>query len=350
MASDQLGLEAGTRILTYNEDARMLAPTLPSGQYDLIVGDAFNDLSVPYHLATLEFNQTIDRLLTQDGIYAVNVVDELQAGSFLRSYVQTLQQTFPYVSVLNHDSNWDEIGRGTYVVVASYQPLSASTFEQASGQQGQPKSATRFMPTKLLETWLVAQEHFVLTDDFAPVDNLLASVFEQRHRSSQAMAAYQAAVSLDRQGLTETAIEKYGEAIRLAPHFVHAHNDRGVAYGSLQAFGKAVEDFDMALALNPERARTYNNRGYAFASLGQFEKAVEDYGEAIRLEPKYGVAYLNRAFAFANLARSEEALQDYQHAVRLNPDWGKQDGKDLRATLGSALLSVLESQTAVTKQ
>ncbi len=350
VASDYLGLGPDTRIVTYNEDARMLAPRLPSGRYDLVLGDAFNDLSVPYHLATLEFAQTIDRLLSPQGIYATNVVDALHAGSFLRSYVHTLQQVFPYVYVLNHDSSWDEIARDTYVVAASHQPLSTSAFDHALRQTEHPESATRFMSTRLQETWLEAREHYLLTDDFAPVDNLLASVFEQRHRSNQAMTAYKAAVALDRQGLTETAIEKYSEAIRLAPHFVHAYNDRGVAHGSLQAFGKAVRDFDSALELNPERARTYNNRGYAFASLGRFDKAVEDYGEAIRLEPGYGVAYLNRAFAFANLARSEQALQDYQHAVRLNPDWEKQGGKDLRATLGNALLSVLKSQTAVTKQ
>ena len=202
------------------------------------------------------------------------------------------------------------------------------------------------MPAKLLHSWLEAREHPLLTDDFAPVDNLLASVFQQRHRSSQAMTTYQEAVSLDQKGLTESAIEKYSESIRLAPHFVHAYNDRGVAYGSLQALGKAVEDFDRALELNPERARTYNNRGYAFASLGQFEKAVKDYDEAIHLEPKYGVAYLNRAFAFANLAKSQDALKDYDYAVRLTPDCGKQDGKDPRATVGSALLSVLEKQAA----
>ena len=33
------------------------------GQFDLIIGDAFNDLSIPYHLTTLEFDQKLKRLL-----------------------------------------------------------------------------------------------------------------------------------------------------------------------------------------------------------------------------------------------------------------------------------------------
>lgn len=44
--------------------------------YDFVYGDAFNDLSVPWHLTTLEYNTQISRLLTpKEGVYLVNMMD-----------------------------------------------------------------------------------------------------------------------------------------------------------------------------------------------------------------------------------------------------------------------------------
>ena len=62
-------------------DDRLLAnKRLPKGQspvnYDFIYGDAFNDLSVPWHLTTREFNQKVKALLEpKRGVYLINVID-----------------------------------------------------------------------------------------------------------------------------------------------------------------------------------------------------------------------------------------------------------------------------------
>ena len=37
--------------------------------YDFIFGDAFNDLSIPYHLTTKEFARELKRLLKPDGLF-----------------------------------------------------------------------------------------------------------------------------------------------------------------------------------------------------------------------------------------------------------------------------------------
>jgi MFS family permease len=44
-------------------------------RFDVVYGDAFNDFSVPWHLTTLEFNELIDGMLTDDGIYMINIID-----------------------------------------------------------------------------------------------------------------------------------------------------------------------------------------------------------------------------------------------------------------------------------
>ena len=56
VATEYLALPLNTSIITYTEDARTKLQELPKGKYEFIVGDAFNDVSVPYHLTTLEFN------------------------------------------------------------------------------------------------------------------------------------------------------------------------------------------------------------------------------------------------------------------------------------------------------
>ncbi len=44
-------------------------------RYDLIFGDAFNDFSVPWHLTTREFNEKLNNLLGDDGVYMINIID-----------------------------------------------------------------------------------------------------------------------------------------------------------------------------------------------------------------------------------------------------------------------------------
>ena len=177
VATDYLALPRDTSIITYAEDARTAIQRLPQGKYELVVGDAFNDVSVPYHLTTMEFNEMTRALLADDGIYAINVVDRMRSGRFLRSMVHTLGQTFPYVYVMRHDDNWDSDERYTFVVTASLTPLDAESVITANLLAGR-SSTTRFMPETMLEEWLKGDK-VALTDDFVPVDGMLAPLYVQ---------------------------------------------------------------------------------------------------------------------------------------------------------------------------
>jgi MFS family permease len=101
IAYEMLGLDRDTRVISYNEDARMFLARSPrhrdsgprsvpepvqsadrrpgednAGEaYDLVLGDAFNDFSVPYHLTTKEFNDRVHAWLAPDGLYMVNIID-----------------------------------------------------------------------------------------------------------------------------------------------------------------------------------------------------------------------------------------------------------------------------------
>ena len=179
VAFEYLALPPDTNIVTYPEDARTKLQELPKGKYEFIVGDAFNDVSVPYHLTTLEFNEMVRGLLSDEGVYAINVVDRMHSGRFLRSVVHTLQSVFPHVYVMRDDSRWDNDDRYTFIVAASMKPITAVEVTSANLRAGRGSPVTRFMPKDAFAAWIVDERKVVLTDDFVPVDGMLAPLYLQ---------------------------------------------------------------------------------------------------------------------------------------------------------------------------
>ena len=174
-----LGLPRDTSIVTYNLDARMKIPDLPSGRYDMVVGDAFNDFSVPYHLTTLEFNDRVKDLLKPGGLFVVNIVDNLNTGRFLRAYVNTLSRTFRHVYVLRDDDLWEHDPREnvTYVVIGSDEAVSSADLARANEAAGRDQPVSRFMPSEVFDRWYSRETPILLTDGFVPVDQLIAHLY-----------------------------------------------------------------------------------------------------------------------------------------------------------------------------
>ena len=179
VAHAYFALPRNTTISTYNVDARMKANDLADGDYDMVVGDAFNDFSVPYQLTTHEFNQRVKELLKPEGIYIVNIVDNLKIGNFLRAYVNTMRHTFEYVYVLRDDDLWekDERSNVTYVVVGSSQPITREDLVEANEAVGWHEPISNFMPDELSYRWFHREDPIMITDDYVPVDQLLAPLF-----------------------------------------------------------------------------------------------------------------------------------------------------------------------------
>ena len=133
---------------------------------------------MPYHLTTLEFNEQLHDLLTDEGDYMVNVVDKRHSGQFLRAYVNTLSRTFPYVYVMRDDENWEDDGRYTYVVAGSRRPLTSDALIAANTNARRGYPVTRIMPEDTLVAWLNnGKRNVLLTDDYVPVDNMLAPLY-----------------------------------------------------------------------------------------------------------------------------------------------------------------------------
>ena len=156
------------RITSHHKDARAALLHLPeSRRFDVIFGDVFNDLSVPYHLTTVEFAQLVKERLHAGGLYLLNVVDDTEERPLVGSLVATLRQAFPHVYLLpGTDSN---TSRGPHLVVAALEPVDW----EAWGEHW-AKPSFDVAPIEL------TRDYPVLTDDYAPTDKLLLPVFADR--------------------------------------------------------------------------------------------------------------------------------------------------------------------------
>ena len=181
-AYDYLGLRPDTRIRTFNEDARIFFDNNSQAgmKYNLIMGDAFNDLSVPYHLTTHEFDDKIKQLLEPDGFYMANVIDNYKRGEFLRAFLNTLKKSFNYVYLFGLSSDWDWDGSSTYIVLGGNVPLDVHEFERVASENGTKQVIGTLLPENQLEEYLHNGRMLVLTDDYVPVDNLMAPIFIER--------------------------------------------------------------------------------------------------------------------------------------------------------------------------
>ena len=183
VVQDYLGVSKDSRIRSFNQDGRWFVMNCKEqGSYDFIIGDAFNDLSIPYHLTTKEFAMQLKSLLKPEGLLLANVIDSFKKGAFMPSYIRTLEEVFGKgnIHLLTLSSDYEHIGISTNVVLASPQRLDMDDFVRAvEGEEGKEMTA-HVMPQERLQQYLKERPSVILTDDYVPVDNLIAPIFEER--------------------------------------------------------------------------------------------------------------------------------------------------------------------------
>jgi spermidine synthase len=191
VAHRELGLSRQTRIVSHHMDGRQFVQEqAPKGHYQLIAQDAVNDLSVPYHIMTQEYNDAVARLLTEDGVYLLTVIDEYEDGLLMRAAVRTMQKTFAHVHLLGAGELWEpgrdddgtpqKVGRQVWVIYGSAKPFDRTALAAALQRQNAGDVQTLAMPDEKLKVYLDAKPAPVLTDAYAPVDNLMSITFRNR--------------------------------------------------------------------------------------------------------------------------------------------------------------------------
>jgi spermidine synthase len=164
---EQLALETSDRLRVRVADGRVGLGEERAGGRDLVVGDAFGGLSVPWQLTTREALELVDRALADDGVYAVNLIDHPPLG-FVRAELATMRAVFPHVLLLARAPVLAGEDGGNLVAVASRQPLPVPELTTAVREHD---LAWRHIEGDGLDAFIGDAD--VLTDDHAPVDQLL---------------------------------------------------------------------------------------------------------------------------------------------------------------------------------
>jgi spermidine synthase len=159
---EQLGLRTTPSLRAVVGDARMTMRDVPDGRADVVVGDAFSGLTVPWHLLTEEWLEQVKRVLKPDGLYLLNLIDfdELELA---KAEIATLGEAFREVRVVAAPDGEGGPKAGNLVVIASDRDLSGFDF-----------SADEAVDFGADATRDFAKGGTLLRDDYAPVDQLVA--------------------------------------------------------------------------------------------------------------------------------------------------------------------------------
>jgi spermidine synthase len=167
LARHELGLGPLDGLTIRTGDARVLLRDVPTASTRLVIGDAFGGEAVPWHLATRQMVTDVSRVLTDDGVYALNLIDG-SAMRFAAAEVATLRAVFGHVAVIGPAARIDGQEGGNLVLVASRHELPLDAIAAHVAARGDTDQVLG--DTAGIDRFI--GDAPVLTDDFAPVDQL----------------------------------------------------------------------------------------------------------------------------------------------------------------------------------
>lgn len=138
-----------------------------AGTYDVIMVDAYQDITIPFQMSTVEFFTQVKEHLTEDGVMVVNMNMRTDTDGGMNDYLRdTIASVFSevYTVVVRNGTNME--------LFASDNPDMLAVFEeQLAGYDRDPELVTMM---ERVRDGLAASEpgRYILTDDKAPVELL----------------------------------------------------------------------------------------------------------------------------------------------------------------------------------
>ena len=168
VAQGELYFQPGDARIIHS-DARRVLQRLADEHFDVIVGDVFHDIAVPFHLVTKEYAELVKSRLVPGGLYVLNVVDVYPDPKLVKSMLKTLRPVFGEVRAWI-DTRTLPDSRVTYVMSAGDAHAPPERIRAARA----PRREWRDVTTSLAETGTPLSSLPILSDDSVPVERLLS--------------------------------------------------------------------------------------------------------------------------------------------------------------------------------
>jgi spermidine synthase len=155
------------------DDARRFLQSTDA-RYDLIYGDAYRGVGcIPAHLVTVEFFRLAKSRLADGGVFIVNVaggIDGPRARLF-HSVAKTLSEVFSHQCVFATDPEHTQASQNVFIVAADHD---LGPQIRAGEQQARAESLKRILATYLPPDRYDLSDGVVFSDDYNPVEYLVA--------------------------------------------------------------------------------------------------------------------------------------------------------------------------------
>ena len=145
-----------------------------SGLYDVILVDAYQDITIPFQMSSREFFSMVDGHLKEDGVMVVNMnMHSDKEGSINEYLCDTIAGCFPYVYTM-------PMPRSTNAILfASFTPDMPEKLQARTDALSDGSALKRLMLDLLSGLKRRAPGPLILTDDKAPVELLGMKVIDE---------------------------------------------------------------------------------------------------------------------------------------------------------------------------
>ena len=180
IAKTHFNVRESKNLRLHAQDGRLFL-SRAQNQYDIIMLDAYFTDAMPFHLATKEFFELAQKKLTPNGIIVANLISAVTgpSGKIVRSFVKTQRQIFPqtYIFAARRPDNvsLDTIQNVIVVATRDKQRLDIKEIVKRamSIDKGLFPNPIQDIAIAYFDRPLPDHDVPVLTDDYAPTDNLL---------------------------------------------------------------------------------------------------------------------------------------------------------------------------------
>ena len=179
MAKDYFNVKENHLLRLHAQDGRLFM-TRTKNQYDIILLDAYFTDAMPFHLTTKEFFELAQKKLTPNGIIVANLISAVTgpSGKIARAFVRTQRQVFPqtYVFAARRPDNVSLDTIQNVIVIATREKQRLDVKEILKRAAAFDKG---LFPTPIQDIAIayfdkpLPEDVPILTDDYAPTDNLL---------------------------------------------------------------------------------------------------------------------------------------------------------------------------------